>query len=122
MLASCTCLPPIGKSCSSESSRSVTALVSSATWNRCSKWRTSAATALAADVRHFEQRFHVADETSAVTERLLSLLQDFPIGGKQVHDANIVATMQTYGIQRLLTANVADFARFGQLIAVIPLE
>ena len=43
------------------------------------------------------------------------------IGGKQVHDANIVATMQAHGLRRLLTHNTADFARFGALIQVEPL-
>ena len=32
--------------------------------------------------------------------------------GKQVHDANIVATMLAHGVGRLLTFNVADFQRF----------
>ena len=43
------------------------------------------------------------------------------IRDKQVHDANIVATMQVYGIDQLLTHNVADFARFQPRIAVLPL-
>ena len=44
-----------------------------------------------------------------------------PLGGKQVHDANIVATMQAYGVNRLLTDNTADYVRFSGLITVIPL-
>jgi predicted nucleic acid-binding protein len=62
-----------------------------------------------ARVRYFQQRFQVADETAVVTARLLTLLRTIPAGGAQIHDANIVATMQAYGIQRLLTENVADF-------------
>lgn len=42
--------------------------------------------------------FHVADETQAVTDRLLQLVKDVPTGGKQIHDANIVATMLVNGI------------------------
>ena len=38
--------------------------------------------------------------------------------GKQVHDANIVATMRANGLKRLATFNVADFARFEDEIAV----
>jgi len=52
----------------------------------------------------------------------LNLLQQFPTAGRQVHDANIVATMLTAGIDRLLTHNVKDFDRFSTLITVIPLE
>lgn len=69
-------------------------------------------------VRYFEAHFHVADETHAVTERLLYLLANFPLGGKQIHDANIVATMQVYAIPALLTHNVSDFERFGQAIRI----
>jgi len=49
------------------------------------------------------------------------LLLTIPVGGAQIHDANIVATMEVYGIGRLLTHNTTDFARFGGLITVVPL-
>ncbi len=74
-----------------------------------------------ARVRYFQRRFQVADETAVVTARLLTLLRTIPAGGAQIHDANIVATMQAYGIQRLLTENVADFARFSGVITIVPL-
>jgi predicted nucleic acid-binding protein len=73
------------------------------------------------DIHLIEWQFMIADETSTVTTRLLTLLQTIPLGGKQVHDANIVTTMLVYGIDRLLTHNVADFKRFAHLITVIPL-
>jgi hypothetical protein len=44
-----------------------------------------------------------------------------PVGGKQVHNANIVATMLAHGIPRLFTHNVADFNRFSTLIEILPL-
>lgn len=74
---------------------------------------------LAADVRYFLSRFHIAEEGPAVTENLLALMATVPIAGKQVHDANIVATMQAYEITQLLTHNVSDFERFSDLIAVV---
>ena len=73
-------------------------------------------------VRYFQNRFRVAEDNSAVTARLLELVQQFPTGGKQVHDANIVATMLVYNIPSLLTHNTDDFARFSGLITVLPLE
>lgn len=76
---------------------------------------------LALEVEQFEQRFRVAEDNADVTARLLNLLAQVPAGGKQIHDANIVATMQTYGITHLLTHNVADFTRFSQYITVLPL-
>lgn len=69
-------------------------------------------------VRYFEAHFQVADDTSAVTAQLLALISNHKIGGKQVHDANIVATMQVYLIPSLLTHNVQDFERFGELIKI----
>jgi predicted nucleic acid-binding protein len=72
-------------------------------------------------IHQIEQSFIVADETAAVTSQLLTLLQTISLGGKQVHDANIVATMLVHGIERLLTHNVADFMRFSHLITVVPI-
>lgn len=79
-------------------------------------------TMVADEVRALQARFHVADETSAVTNKLLELMENVQFGGKQVHDANIVATMLTYGIPRLLTLNTADFVRFADYITVLSLE
>jgi len=65
--------------------------------------------------------YHIADDTTGVTTHLLALLKAYPTGGKQVHDANIVATMLAYGIDTLLTHNVDDFERFENVITVVPL-
>jgi predicted nucleic acid-binding protein len=80
------------------------------------------ASVLVTAVHSFERRFSVAEDSAAVTTALLQLLQTVPLGGKQVHDANIVATMQVYGIRRLLTFNRADFARFAHLITLVDVE
>ena len=47
-----------------------------------------------------------------VTESLMSLCREVPVGGRQIHDANIVATMLAHGENRLLTFNASDFRRF----------
>jgi predicted nucleic acid-binding protein len=72
-------------------------------------------------IRFFMTHFHVADENDTVAENLLNLLIALDVKGKQVHDANIVATMQAYGLTQLLTHNVGDFQRFAHLITIIPL-
>jgi predicted nucleic acid-binding protein len=72
-------------------------------------------------VQAIRSTFRVADETDAVTDQLLELLNDFPSGGKQIHDANIVATMLVYDISTLLTQNVHDMKRFSTKITIIPL-
>jgi predicted nucleic acid-binding protein len=76
---------------------------------------------LVQEVLAFQAQFHIAEDNALVTTNLLHLLSAIPIAGKQVHDANVVATMQAYGISRLLTHNTADFARFSSLITVVPL-
>jgi predicted nucleic acid-binding protein len=76
---------------------------------------------LANDVKDFTAQFEIAEDNQQVTEELLKLFSAIAMGGKQVHDANIVATMLVYGIERLLTHNVADFVRFSHLITIIPL-
>jgi predicted nucleic acid-binding protein len=74
------------------------------------------------NVQHFEQRFDIAEDSAAVTAELLDLIQKVEVGGKQMHDANIVATMRVHHISRLLTHNVRDFARFAEFITVLPLQ
>lgn len=66
--------------------------------------------------------FRVADETQAVTDRLLALMESIPMGGKQVHDANVIAVMQVYGIRHLFTLNPSDFERFSAQIHVLTLD
>ena len=76
-------------------------------------------TELAATVRWYELYFQVAEESPLVTTQLLALLEQGY--SKQVHDTNIVATMQTVGITHILTNNPSDFAPFSDFITVIPL-
>jgi predicted nucleic acid-binding protein len=61
------------------------------------------------------------DDSGAVLPELLALVRRFGVRGKQVHDANIVATMRTHGVTRLATLNWSDFRRFDELIALAPL-
>lgn len=72
-------------------------------------------------VAAFEAVFHIADDDVNITRQLLALLKTYPTGGRQVHDANIVATMLVNEITTLVTINVADMQRFEAEITVIPL-
>jgi predicted nucleic acid-binding protein len=78
-------------------------------------------TALVADIHSFQAQFDIAEDGPGVTMNLLMLLAAIPCAGKQVHDANIVATMLAHGIPMLLTHNTADFTRFAGSIQVLPL-
>jgi predicted nucleic acid-binding protein len=64
------------------------------------------------DIRYLQNRFLVAEDGSQITARLLALIAEIPVGGKQVHDANIVATMLVYGISQLLTHNITRCATY----------
>lgn len=69
-------------------------------------------------LRYFSAHFTVADDTATVTNTLCRLMADIPTGGKQVHDANIVATMIAYDVPALLTHNAKDFERFAGKIRI----
>ena len=73
-------------------------------------------------IRRFLDLLGVADEFAAVTERLIALTAEVPISGKQVHDANMVATLLAYGIPTLVTHNTRDFVRFGKHIRFESIE
>ena len=62
--------------------------------------------------------FRVADDTDSVTTHLMTLLRTHPTTGKQVHDANVVATMLAYGIDTLATLNIDDLKRFADVISL----
>ena len=72
-----------------------------------------------ADVARFEDAFEVLEDGPAVTDRLLALCREVPVGGRQIHDANIVATMLAHGERRLLTFKTADFRRYGDRIELL---
>lgn len=61
------------------------------------------------------------EETAAVHVELLALVRERQVRGKQVHDANIVASMRTKGITRLATLNPADFERYEDDISILAL-
>ncbi len=73
------------------------------------------------NLRTFQRELTLLEDTPDVFTELLSLVEHYPVGGKQIHDANIVATMLAHGVTHLLTHNVSDFARFAERITVLPL-
>ncbi len=76
---------------------------------------------LLTDVRWFEAQFVTAEDGPQVTTQLFSLLGSILCQGKQIHEANIVATMLVHGVLTLLTHNVADFTRFSGQIRILAL-
>jgi predicted nucleic acid-binding protein len=71
-----------------------------------------------ADTARIATQMDLLEDGPAVWERLQQLGRDYMFAGKQVHDANIVATMIAHGETRLLMFNSGDFQRFAALIEV----
>ena len=71
------------------------------------------------DVDRILSTYDILEDGPAITAALVALCRDVAVGGSQIHDANIVATMLAHGERRLLTFNVADFRRYGGLIEVV---
>lgn len=71
-----------------------------------------------ANVRALSGRMRFLAEDQRVHARLVSLLDQTSCTGKQIHDANVVATMLVHGIETVVTSNTDDFARFESLVTV----
>jgi predicted nucleic acid-binding protein len=69
-----------------------------------------------------ESRLRLLPETLAVHQEWRRLLVDYGVSGVQVQDARLVAAMSVHGVKRILTFNTKDFARYGQIEAVHPLQ
>ena len=71
------------------------------------------------DIDWLRETFEVLEDGPRVTEALIALCREVPVGGRQIHDANIVATMLAHGERRLLTFNTADFRRYHNRIVLV---
>lgn len=67
------------------------------------------------DMEKWANIFRVADEIEETTINLRELIVLYDIKGKNIHDANIIATMKTYNIESLFTLNLKDFKRFKEI-------
>lgn len=81
-----------------------------------------ARSAAVANVRALRARLRLLTEDAKVADRLLRLLDEVDCTGKQVHDANIVATMLVHGLETVVTMNIGDFTRFGHHVRAVPLQ
>lgn len=71
------------------------------------------------DLYHLREEYIVLFENNQTLDNLQMLYSNCMVGGKQIHDANIVATMLNFNINLLLTHNVDDFSRFSDYISII---
>jgi predicted nucleic acid-binding protein len=71
-------------------------------------------------VQFIERNALVLDESPAAYHLWRTLAMHHQIKGVAVHDARLVSMMRVAGISRILTLNVADFARFQSVTAIRP--
>ena len=71
------------------------------------------------DIDWMRESFELLEDGPSVTEALIALCREVHVGGRQIHDANIVATMLAHGERRLLTFNTADFRRYSDRIVLV---
>ena len=74
------------------------------------------------DATRLISSFTVLEDGPNVMAMLIALCREVPVAGKQIHDANIAATMLAHGERRLLTLNARDFRRYGERIELVKLE
>lgn len=66
--------------------------------------------------------FPLLPDTPDIFAYWLTLVTKHSVHGKQVHDARLVAAMQTHGVEHLLTLNSEDFKRYQEITPVHPSE
>ena len=72
-----------------------------------------------AATRQYIGAFNLLEDGPLVWNEFERLSRSVLFGGKQVHDANLVATMLAHGETQLLTFNGAHFRRFSTMINII---
>ena len=63
--------------------------------------------------------FDVLEDSEIVINTLIALCREVVVNSRQIHDANIVATMLAHGERKLMTFNALDFRRYGDRIELI---
>ena len=71
------------------------------------------------DVAWLAATFEILEDGPRVTEMLVALCREVRVAGKQIHDANVAATMLAHGERTLLTFNGSDFRRYGKRIELV---
>jgi predicted nucleic acid-binding protein len=72
------------------------------------------------EVAELQKRFPLLDDSPEIFTRWLELVKQLPVSGKRVHDARLVAVLQTHAVENLITFNISDFAGFPSLSLVDP--
>lgn len=71
-------------------------------------------------LRVLERIFRVLPDSAAAYPIWRNLLVSLSVAGVQVHDARLVALMQSRGMTHILTLNSSDFGRFAGITVLKP--
>jgi predicted nucleic acid-binding protein len=66
----------------------------------------------------FRSEFPLISEDADVVTELARLARLYNVSGKQIHDANLVATAKRHRMARIVTLNLNDFRKFSGEIAI----
>lgn len=72
------------------------------------------------EATELQERFPLLPDSPEIFTRWLELVKQFPIHGKRVHDARLVAVLQAHAVRHLITFNGSDFNAFKSLSLVDP--
>ena len=71
------------------------------------------------DMEGLVATFEILEDVPVETDRLVSPCRGVPVGGRRIHDANIVAIMLARGGSRLLMLNPSDIRRYVNRIELV---
>ena len=74
-----------------------------------------------AELADIEVSIDLVPELPVHTE-WLRLVTKYRVSGKNVHDARLVAAMVVHGVEKILTFNGADFARYAEITVLDPFQ
>lgn len=74
----------------------------------------------AGELLRFKIDFPVLDDVPPLFQVWEQLVIQHQVIGKSAHDARLVAAMLVHGVDRLLTFNKADFARYASIVVISP--
>lgn len=72
------------------------------------------------EIAELQERFPLLPEIPKIFPLWLELVKQWPVHGKRVHDARLVAVLKAHSILHLITFNTADFTAFPFLSCVHP--
>ena len=71
-------------------------------------------------VENLKSTFTLRRNEPGIFDQWLSLVSQYDVKGKNVHDAMLVAAMLVHGLTYILTFNVGDFKRFQEITVIHP--